>query len=243
MSELTRPYDLLRMPAYVAVDVSESMGKREGDARSPWEAVNDGLQMISDSLLVHDPELRDLCALGVVTFNDEFNPHRSIFQENNAANIDPLPEPRGQTDFKILFEGLNELITEDLEQFPSRSWATKRPAVFILTDGIPYLGEGPQPPEAYLPAVRALHAKQVPTPRGPRSIAVVPFGFGDAQESTLCVLKSPDQPAYIAPANATGTIVDAIMKAILNSIVASASASDVVVRPPRGARIVNCTGR
>lgn len=225
------------MPVYVAVDISQSMGKQGSGQTSPWAAANDGLQMIAGSTLVGDPELRDLCLFGVLTFHEETRVHRSLLADG-PLRVAPLPKPEGQTDFRKLFETLLWTITADLAEIERRNWQVKRPAVFLLTDGVPYLGAGPQPASAYLPKVAALHQRTVATNRGPRSIAVVPFGFGSADPQVLRQIRSSDMHAYMGPADATGDVVTAIMKAILNSIVASASGNKIRIRVPEGVKVV-----
>lgn len=239
MPELTRDYEELRMPTYVAVDVSHSMASSSGGLLTPWEASNDGLQMIANTILVGDPELRDLCLLGVVTFNSEARVHRPLLADG-PVSIEALPKPTGQTDFRKLFEVLDTTIHEDLAALKRRKVAIKRPAVFLLSDGKPYVGGSQQPRAEYLPAVHALHSREVQTLRGLRSIAVVPFGFGSADARALCDARSRDMRAYLAPAHVTGDIVSAIMKAILSSIVASASSPELVIRPPKGVTVLDC---
>jgi uncharacterized protein YegL len=233
MAELRRKH--LKMPVYVAVDTSQSMGLEKGGQPSPWAAANEGLQMIAESTLVRDPELRDLCLFGVLTFNEETRVHRDMLADG-PLSVAPLPRPVGQTDFRKLFENLLYTISADLASIELRNWQVKRPVVFILTDGYPYLGTGPQPPSVYQPKVRALHQRMVQTNRGLRGIAVVPFGFGDADPDVLRDIRSSDMHAYMGPADATGEVVTSIMKAILNSIVASASGPEIRIRVPQGVR-------
>ena len=237
---------------YLAIDVSESMGWEVENQPTPWESAQEGLQSIVESSLVRDAEIRQKCQLGIIAYNQSVQVKRRARDE--ARFTEPkLPKPIGQTDFKTLFERLDEIVEADMAYAFDQGWNAKIPAVYILTDGQPYLGETEQSPQQYLPAVQRFHGhnfKRRYSADGSRENyvrpIVVPFGFGQvpsprARDAALCSFASPGMPAYVAEdSSATGGAVKGILDAIITSMVRSATSGAFMPETPAGARQLNC---
>lgn len=253
------------MLMYVAIDVSESMGavvagdkseEGRGDHRAGSERKKVTARDAANSALQHlfkagfkDPMLRDLVKLGVVVFNDDARVLRKAWEPTvNGLDIDPLPKPEGVTDFKRLFEKLTALVSEDAKIALQGRIRIKDPAVFLLSDGAPYVNGQVQRPEVYRGAVRALQGLRLPRYQfpdepepEPGEPVVVPFGIGSSHSEALCEVVSPGYAPYQTDTSEVGDVVTQVMGAILDSLTASAASRRITVVPPRkGIKALDC---
>ena len=161
------------MLMYVVIDVSQSMGEKiprsEQDVvdfddgksdpeqtTTAWDAANSALQDLFTSGF-RESDLHDLVKLGVIVFNDDASVHRKAWESTvNGLDVDVLPPAQGVTDFKRLFEKWTSVVTADAEIALNRRIRIKDPAIFILSDGAPYVNHAGQRPEAYRGAVQEL---------------------------------------------------------------------------------------
>jgi hypothetical protein len=256
------------MLMYVAIDVSKSMCAAIPDGKAASSLDNMAKDAspkkftardAADSALQHlfkagfqDEVLRDLVKLGVVVFNDYARIHREAWEPTvNGLDVNHLPQCGGVTDFKRLFEKLRSVIVADAETAMRRRIRIKDPAIFLLSDGAPYVDGQVQRPDAYRSAVKALHdlrlaryrfpgETEVPDPGEP---VVVPFGIGRSHPEALCEVVSPGYDAYQTDTSEIGDVVTRVMGAILDSLTASAAHRRITIVPPqRGIRVINCAG-
>ncbi|TDD94653.1 vWA domain-containing protein [Actinomadura rubrisoli] len=219
-------------PFYVVCDVSQTMWdpRFHNSARIPLEVLSDAVpellfrvqteQMISDAALV-----------SVIAFS------------STAEVLLPLSRPRDvydlkafdkgdQTDYASVFTLLRHRIEEDCERLSS-AYDLKQPAVFFLTDGIPYVGRANQPESAWLPPRDRLVA-----PDFAYRPQLVAFGFGQAQRRVLCKVATEQgkrRLAFIAAGSMdVSRVLDALMETLFISISSSVSKGELSIRVPEG---------
>lgn len=231
----------LRAPVYVAVDCSWSMsgGAKVPLSRSPWAAVQLGLQRMVDEL--EDNQIvYDLAYVSVVTFATTARVHTGPTLARDGIEISPLPRPDGYTDYRLMLRCVREALERDLAELRTQRCDIKVPIVFILTDGYPQTAQSPRQPESeWMPELQKLHAVTVQRPHGAQFCHVVPFGVGDADRRVLCKLKSSQAPAYLLtgdPAEAT----QRAMVAIVQSVSESTKRRQLFVTPPAGTESLKC---
>lgn len=243
---------------YLVLDCSSSMGVISNKSRpqvedshgaakslSPWSVAREAIHKALEGTLARNKEVRALCNLGILAFNDSVTEVRKALEPGHGLPV--MPTPAGYTDFRTLFEQLDVIVSRDMRAARQAGWRTHRPAVYMLTDGQPMTNQGAQPPRVFEPVVRAFQNNRHERldrrgDVGTVTPVVVPFGVGNAKEGTLCLVKTSRWPAYIANSPDIGGDVERILRAIIQSISFSAASAELVVPNPRGARKVQCPG-
>ena len=240
-------------PFYIALDVSRSMHAGDRDRagnqqRTPWSAIADNL---SDILfgLEESPMVADTVHLSVLAFADDVTTLLPLTRV--ASGINGLPSlPKGkQTNYAALFEHLHDTMAGDLDQLNATYAKVKRPAVFVVSDGEPFVGNERQPATEWRPWLDKLHALHVSRPPKPRTqgperklpVAVVAMGFGTSREETLRQLRQKPGIACVAEDDTADSrkLVEEILQSILDSVLDSATAGgDVQFRLPDGMRLL-----
>lgn len=225
---------------YIAVDVSGSMDDRDfygGADQTPMGRLNTVLPELMIRLL-REPLLLGRTWISVCTFNERFSVHLPSVRSDEFEEMDEV-RAGGFTDFAELANGLCELIDHDnrtLPIEPGRHWF--KPAVFVLSDGIPSTdGVTRQPDDAWRPA----HARLVRD----YDANIVALGIGHVTDEVLCALATRNaqgQPLAFADEGTMngGQLVESIKTALLRSILRSAETGDLDVPLPRGMRRVEC---
>lgn len=118
------------LPVYLFLDTSGSM---EG---APIESVHQGLEQFKQEVST-DPFARDVVKVGVITFNSDA---RLItnglvpIMDFQPPNLVASGVTRLDLAFKVLFESMNRDVQKPVKGGQKGDW---KPAVFILTDGMP----------------------------------------------------------------------------------------------------------
>lgn len=228
-------------PTYLVVDNSGSMSLKSDD-KDPFTPLQGASNILTGcaSKFVREEYLKQFMHLCVVTFNATAKVHMAMVR---VADMEPEPiEPTSkQTDFRELFTFLAELVSEHAGSYRRNGDVCKRPAIFVVTDGQPYVGGCEQPESDWLPALERLRHVQMPSREGEtRSPWIAPFGLGRVQERTLCLMKSPGIPAVIASSRqASGDLAAGVMTAIIDSSINSADQGPQITIP-EGCREVMC---
>lgn len=231
----------VRAPVYVVVDCSWSMSGGKGVSldRSPWAAVQLGLQSLVNEL-EDNRILFDLAYVSVVTFATTARVHAGPALAKNGIDISPLPEPDGFTDFAKMLRCVHGAVKSDIAALNSQKCDIKVPIVFVLTDGHPQTSASLQQPDSeWLPELRKLQEITVQRPSGPRACHVVPFGVGQADRRVLCQLKSALAPAYLLTGDPTEATRRAML-AIVKSVSDSTLRGQLTVSPPPGTETLTC---
>jgi uncharacterized protein YegL len=122
---------LLVLPFYLVIDVSQSMRANGG-----LDAANKMFPEIIDAI-VESPTVCDVVRFGAMDFADDA---RVVLRLGDIRDIDTLPRltARGAaTSYASTFRLLRSEIENDWVQLNSDDLRMYRPAVFIVTDGLP----------------------------------------------------------------------------------------------------------
>ncbi|TYB38202.1 VWA domain-containing protein [Micromonospora sp. AP08] len=224
-------------PIYIVADVSQSMWKsKQPGEQMPFDILNQCLSQ----LLFHldsEIEIREAAFISVISFSSEV---QVVFPLTQLAEAEDLQTPdRGsQTDFARLFADLRAQIALDCEPLRTE-YSVRKPTVFLITDGEPFVGQAPQPESEWTPHRDALVAAD-----NPLRPHILSFGFGTARESTLCRTATElggQRLAYIAEQSiAVGEVLDGITDALFHSIGKSVLSDALVPQTPKGMRPARC---
>ena len=106
--------------------------------------------------------------------------------------------------------------------------------MYFLTDGKPFAGESDQDDEVWLPSRKAAIAAC------PKSVHILSFGFGSANEENLRAVATEHRGEPLAFIAESGMQVSSMLAnlfdVILYSISASVERDDLVIRTPEGMR-------
>ncbi|MBF6621603.1 MAG: VWA domain-containing protein [Patulibacter sp.] len=208
-------------PFLFIIDTSGSMGPHpdatpEQATNTPIAALNAKLPQVIYSLQ-NDPEVAELCCLGMITFSSTASEVFPIRPLGEAP--DPLPSVNafGTTNYADAFRLARKVIARDVPQLGASG---RRPLILFITDGQPYHKQDPdwQTPLAELrdPTFH-LHPK----------IAVL--GFGDANRSTMEQIAS--SPNFVRmwdsenPSQVVISILNVIQRTIISMTRAGVAAS------------------
>jgi len=183
----------------------------------PIDVVNKELREVH-RLIAADPILSDVCRMSIITFSTDV---RIVIPMSKLSHVETFPAivAKGQTRLGVLFRGLGEVIRSDVERLKSESRSVLRPILFFITDG--------RPTDAWKRSFEAFVDRNSNT-YAPNVIA---FGVGDANEEVI--LRIGLQRALMA--NKTESVpaaLRAVIKSMMQSIVASARATDMTLRLP-----------
>ncbi len=120
-----------RLPIYLILDTSRSMGYWEG---MPIQAVNEGLRLLKE-ILMEDPAAIELAYISVITFS------------TGAEQIVPLTEllefsppelkAGGWSEMGAALRLLNEVLDREIILNTPEQKGDYRPLIFLMTDGRP----------------------------------------------------------------------------------------------------------
>jgi uncharacterized protein YegL len=203
---------LLVLAFYVVIDVSVSM-----DRSRALDEANLILPKVADAI-AGNPTLGDLVRLAIFDFSDDA---RVVRRLGDLRDIETLPQMkvRGGTSYVAAFRLLRHEIEADLAQLRMDNCRVFRPAVFLVTDGLPLDDDADLDTAFGELTDRAFRARP----------NIVPFGVGDATKETLdrwVFPKAGDGPrpmrSYVTrdgvdPAQAVAKIAELLVGSVLAS--------------------------
>ncbi|MCX4741998.1 vWA domain-containing protein [Streptomyces antibioticus] len=232
-------------PFYVVCDVSQSMWKEgvykpattaEGTSgRTPYDALREAVPDLLWKLEV-DTTTSEAAHISIVTFAQDAQTFLPLTRPEEVQDLGELPKG-AQTDFAKVFAHLATIIQADCAAL-EREYALKRPAVFFLTDGDPYVGSARQPDDRWLPERDRL----AQLPYEPQIVA---FGFGNIRPATLLRMATTTtlrdgttRPLAFTAEEGTpvSTLVEGLIGTLFVTIGASVSGNGLDVRVPEGMR-------
>ncbi|MFA1538498.1 vWA domain-containing protein [Actinomadura monticuli] len=219
-------------PFYVVCDVSQTMWDPDFNtsARIPLDVLQDAVpDLIYRAEL--DQTICDAALISVIEFSSRAEVLLPLTRPGETDDLRRFN--RGdQTDYAVVFDLLRRRIDEDCRRL-AQTYDLKQPAVFFLTDGIPFVGDRDQPESVWLPARNRLLA-----PDFDFRPQLVAFGFGQARRNVLCRVASEQggrRLAFIADrAMDVSEVLGALIDTLFISISASVAQGDLAVRVPEG---------
>ncbi len=241
----------LVLPIYLALDTSESMSRwgsdppKQDTRPSPFDMVKTAVfdlfaQIENNAVLVAT------APVSVVLFESQTTRVRELNTLAEDGALAHLGKPSGETDYAQLFTRLAGWIRADVERL-SRQRSVKGPAVFVFSDGEPYVAQAEQAHSVWGPPHRALLDCCGPD----KPVRVVALGFGNVRTETLCRVatdlrsqrRQTAKQAYEVPEGGSSEVfLGKLAEWLLNTIAASASAGDLELSAPEGMQRVPCGG-
>ncbi|WP_328618433.1 VWA domain-containing protein [Amycolatopsis sp. NBC_00355] len=195
------------LPTYFVFDTSSSMAENE-------KLLNDTLEELYNTL-AESPLVGEFAHVSIVSFNDEAE---VVVEMTDLGDLQSLPQfsCNGRTSYGKVFTLLREQIDRDIPALNATGKAVLRPAVFIMTDGLPT-------DSGWQNAFAALADDD-----WPRHPHVITYGFGKAVQEVLG--KIATKAAFIAEAHTTDkTAITAVLSNMLRTLVASAKADQLQI--------------
>ncbi|MGH3942195.1 MAG: vWA domain-containing protein [Pseudonocardiaceae bacterium] len=196
------------LPTYLLMDTSGTMKVHE-------KTLNDTLEHVYLSL-VENPRVSEFAHISIISFNTQ--PHL-VLEMTDIEEIQQIPALScgGLTNFGAAFDLLHERINIDIPARRSAGMAVLRPAVFILTDGLPTDGN-----------TWAARFAALVDPTWSRRPHVITFGFGDATSESLGSMAT--KAAFRAKDNLhEKDALTSMLTTLLNTLVASAPAGELII--------------
>lgn len=196
------------LPTYLLLDTSGSMEQHE-------ELLNATLDHVHMSL-VSSPRVAEFAHISIVTFNN--NPHL-VLEMADIEEVQSLPQLScgGLTNFGLAFDLVRQRIEIDVPALRASNKAVLRPAVFLLTDGLPSDK-----------STWADHFAKLVDKNWPRRPHVLTFGFGGATAESLSGMAT--KAAFLAKKNIEEKeALSRMLTTLLNTLVASAPVGALVV--------------
>lgn len=208
------------LPIYFVADESGSMANDIGE-------LNAGLVSLLDTLqgeAMAAAKVR-LCILG---FADDA---RCYLEPADLRDLEDMPKlsARGSTSLAAAFDELRARIPLDISELKADGYLVNRPAVFMLTDGVPNQGDGWEVAHADLVGDGF---KQRPN--------ILAFGIGAADAEVIKRVATRPEYAFIAAVGVdTGRAIAEFIKALTQSVISSGQAlaggqAELPVEQPKG---------
>ncbi|MDT7788920.1 MAG: hypothetical protein QOF58_7339 [Pseudonocardiales bacterium] len=197
------------LPTYLVFDTSGSMGKHQ-------QLLNDTLEFLYNSV-VESPRVSEFAHMSIISFN---NSAEVVVDMTDIQDLQAIPQftCAGRTSYSAAFDLVRKRIDEDVPKLTASGKGVLRPAMFLMTDGIPTEAEG-----VWLPSFHNLVAKD-----WRRHPHVITWGFGAADRSVLA--KVATKGAFIADQH-TGDkqAITEVITSMLRTLVASAKAEQLQI--------------
>lgn len=196
------------LPTYLLLDTSGTMKAHEN-------TLNDTLEHVYLSL-VESPRVAEFAHVSIISFNTA--PHL-VLEMTDIEEIQAVPALScgGLTNFGSAFDLLSERINIDVPTLKSAGMAVLRPAVFLLTDGLPTDAD-----------TWAARFAALVDPAWSRRPHVITFGFGDATSESIGGMAT--KAAFLAKDNVQQKeALTSMLTTLLNTLVASAPAGELVI--------------
>lgn len=196
------------LPTYLLLDTSGTMKDHE-------QTLNETLEHVHLSL-VESPRVAEFAHISIISFNTD--PHL-VLEMTDIEEVRALPALScgGLTNFGSAFDLLGERINIDVPALRSAGMAVLRPAVFLLTDGLPSDAR-----------TWASRFAALVDPAWPRRPHVITFGFGDATSESIGGMAT--KAAFLAKNNfQEKEALTSMLTTLLNTLVASAPAGELII--------------
>ncbi|MFI0943878.1 hypothetical protein [Streptomyces sp. NPDC021020] len=209
------------LPVYVLADESGSMTPHLGE-------LNKGLRSLYDTMLA-EPMAAAKVRLTVLGFADDVATYTEL-ADLRAEYRSPELSTRGSTSYAAAFNAVLQRLPNDIGKLKADGYRVHRPAVFLLSDGMPNSGEDWRTPHRQL-SDRAL------TPGAPNIVAC---GIGGASpEVMLEVASTPTFALVSKPAADLGKAISSFFVALTKSMVESgrnlaAGNAELIIAKPDG---------
>jgi uncharacterized protein YegL len=153
------------LPTYLVLDTSGSMKRHE-------DLLNETLDRVHDALAT-SPKVSEFAHMSIISFNDDAYP---VLRMTDISQVSALPRLKcsGATNFARAFQLVAAQIEEDVPALRAQGRPVLRPAMFLMTDGVPTDPE--EWPRAFV---------DLTSPDRPRYPHVISFGFGQAGADVL----------------------------------------------------------
>lgn len=202
------------LPVYVLIDTSGSMKEFE-------DLLNDSIEELYDSL-ISSPRVSEFAHVAIVSFNTEAEVVLGVRDLHKISEL-PVVECGGATYLEGALLLLRRQIDRDVPELRAAGNKVLRPVVFLLTDGRPTNERG-QVSDDW----RDAYAELV-SPNWSRHPNVVPFGYGNVPDDFLREISTIDGAAFRAKRGQTSDALAKVIPALLNTLAASARASELRV--------------
>ncbi|MFI5873652.1 VWA domain-containing protein [Streptomyces sp. NPDC051445] len=209
------------LPIYLVVDESGSMAPH-------LDELTDGIRRLAE-ILLSEPMAAAKVRFSLLGFSDDVI-ERSHLRDLRTSDLSVRLEARGSTNFATLFDDLAERIPRDVRELKADGYSVHRPAVFMLTDGLPNGGDD------WVSSHGCLVDRTI-TPAAPNIIAC---GIGDADPHVLGEVATAPHFAFIVDRGVdVGEAVARFSAALTRSVIASglslsSDAPQLVVERPEG---------
>lgn len=195
------------LPVYVVIDTSGSMIKFE-------DQLNESIVSIYEEL-IGNPRISDFAQVSIISFATEPS---VILQMTELQKLTALPRVAcdGVTMLDKALRLIRAQIEEDVPALKTAGHQVLRPAVFLLTDGMPSDDQG------YASTAWEADYAQLTDSGYPYHPNVVPFGYGQATPEFLAQVATIRGAAFLAK-DGPGSALQQVIPALLNTLVKSAA--------------------
>jgi uncharacterized protein YegL len=193
------------LPIYFVADESGSMA-------NDIDELNAGLTTLLDTLQVESMAAAKI-RFAVIGFADDA---RCYLELTDLRELDVMPKlsARGMTSYGAVFRDLATRIPRDVARLKSEGFLVNRPAVFMLTDGVP------NAEDSWESAYRELVSDDFKQRHN-----ILAFGLGQANSDIIGRVATRPEYAFIAAAGVdTGAAIVEFIKALTQSVVSSGQA-------------------
>jgi uncharacterized protein YegL len=216
------------LPFYLVVDVSASM---TGDRMT---ALNNVVPQLVDAL-ARDPILSDKVRFALIDFSEDARVRLPLSDLLDPALVIPRLEERSMTSYVAALKLLRTEIVANVDLLKADEFEVHRPAVFLVSDGVPDHNEDWQP------AFEELTSYDPATGDGFRMFPnIIPIGVGDADGAVMQRLIHPAtgkraMKMYLMdhgfdPAKAITAVAEVLVASVIQS--ASAPSGGSTLRLP-----------
>lgn len=209
------------LPVYVLADESGSMTPHLNE-------LNKGLQSLYETMLT-EPMAAAKVRLTVLGFADDVATYTELADLRSQYKAPEL-STRGSTSYAAAFTAVLHRLPHDIGALKTEGYRVHRPAVFMLSDGMPNAGQDWHTPH------RQLCDKAV-TPGAPNIVAC---GIGGASPEIMLEVASAREFALVSqPAADLGKAISSFFVALTKSMVESgrslaAGNAELIVTKPEG---------
>jgi uncharacterized protein YegL len=224
---------------YIVLDVSDTMRRvGNGDVESPFDRFQTLLPDLVFSLRDR-AQVRTSCWLSLIAFASKATLVLPAVSLRTIPTVAALP-PGGQTDYVEALRLLHQRIGEDRITIANSvgngragNVRVADPLIFFVTDGLPYVGNGEQPWNAWT------SARDLITRSGTNG-RIAAVGLRGAREDVLVALATSDgerHNAFIADDTLPATqLANNVVDAIVHSVERSTDAGTMIIETTPGMR-------
>lgn len=206
------------LPIYFVADESASMEEN-------IDKLNDGLKSLLDQIF-GEPITKGKARFSIIGFGTSATLRLPMVDLQEQTSM-PKLEASGSTSYVDAFNMLYECISEDIPKLQSEGYEVNRPAVFFLTDGLPYPENQP-----WREAYRALT-----DPAFTSRPNILAFGVGEAKKDIIREIATDDKFAYFSESDTSiGQALSRFVTALTKSVIKSAQkgTGELILEEPTG---------